>query len=98
MLDWLPEQASTFAADIDSLLYLIDYIVGAWGVALHGLPLYILHRCFRPVHGLFDRVIEPVVRRIAGGTGSEETLTSEDVLRIAREARHIAATVTVIYQ
>lgn len=52
-----------------------------------GLPLYIMHFCFRPIHGLFDRVIEPVVRRITGGSDGEETLTSEDVLRIAREAR-----------
>jgi CBS domain containing-hemolysin-like protein len=54
---------------------------------LVGLPLYILHFCFRPVHGLFDRVIEPVVRRITGNPDGEATLTSEDVLRIAREAR-----------
>jgi CBS domain containing-hemolysin-like protein len=40
----------------------------------------------RPVHGLFDRVIEPLVRRVTGGVDSNGSLGSEDVLRLAREA------------
>ena len=52
-----------------------------------GLPLYILHFCFRPIHSIFDRVIEPVVKRITGDSDGGDRLTSEDVLRIAREAR-----------
>jgi len=51
-----------------------------------GLPLYLLHQLLRPVHGLFDRGIEPLVRRVTGGTSSEDSLGSEDVLRLAREA------------
>ena len=53
-----------------------------------GLPLYIFHGVLRPVHALFDRIIEPVVRRIARASGNEEEpLSAEDVLREAREAR-----------
>jgi putative hemolysin len=53
-----------------------------------GLPLYIFHGALRPVHALFDRIIEPVVRRIARASGNEEEpLSAEDVLREAREAR-----------
>ena len=33
-----------------------------------GLPLYIFHGLLRPIHGLFDRIIEPVVRRISSST------------------------------
>ena len=51
-----------------------------------GLPLYLFHQILRPVHGLFDRVIEPLVRRVTGGADSEASLGSEDVLRLAREA------------
>jgi CBS domain containing-hemolysin-like protein len=53
-----------------------------------GLPLYIFHGALRPVHALFDRIIEPVVRRIARASGNEEEpLSAEEVLREAREAR-----------
>jgi len=51
-----------------------------------GLPLYLLHQVLRPIHGLFDRAIEPLVRRVTGGSSSEDSLGSEDVLRLAREA------------
>jgi putative hemolysin len=51
-----------------------------------GLPLYLFHQMLRPIHGLFDRVIEPLVRRVTGGVDSNESLGSEDVLRLAREA------------
>ena len=51
-----------------------------------GLPLYLLHQVLRPIHGLFDRAIEPLVRRVTGGTSSEDSLGSEEVLRLAREA------------
>jgi CBS domain containing-hemolysin-like protein len=52
-----------------------------------GLPLYLFHQILRPVHGLFDRGIEPLVRRVTGGMdGGEASLGSEEVLRLAREA------------
>ncbi len=53
---------------------------------LVGLPLYVFHQMLRPVHGLFDRVIEPLVRRITGGVDQGGSLGSEEVLRLAREA------------
>ena len=52
-----------------------------------GLPLYLLHQVLRPVHIMFDRVIEPTVRKITGGVEGEESLSSEEVLRLARKAR-----------
>ena len=52
-----------------------------------GLPLYLLHQCLRPVHLVIDRVLEPVVARVTGGRNSEEALSSEEVLRLARMAR-----------
>jgi putative hemolysin len=52
-----------------------------------GLPLYLLHQLLRPVHALIDRVLEPLVARITGGRGSEDALSSEEVLRLARMAR-----------
>jgi putative hemolysin len=52
-----------------------------------GLPLYLIHQCLRPVHAVFDRVLEPLVARITGGRGSDEALSSEEVLRLARSAR-----------
>ena len=54
-----------------------------------GLPLYVMHQVLRPVHAVFDRGIEPLVRRITGGGASDdgEALSPEDVLRLARQAR-----------
>ena len=51
-----------------------------------GLPLYLFHQTLRPIHGLFDRGIEPLVRRVTGGIEGDESLGSEEVLRLAREA------------
>ena len=56
----------------------------AYAVAL---PLYLLHQILRPIHILFDRVIEPAVRRISGGPEGEGAQTAEEVLRLARLAR-----------
>ncbi len=51
------------------------------------LPLYLLHAALRPLHIVFDRAIEPAVRRITGSASREEGLSSEDVLRLAQKAR-----------
>ncbi|MCZ6464642.1 MAG: hemolysin family protein [Proteobacteria bacterium] len=56
-------------------------------VRLVALPLYLLHQLLRPVHAIFDRVLEPAVRRITGGSHSEPGLSAEEVLRMARKAR-----------
>ncbi len=48
------------------------------------LPIYVLHQVLRPVHLLFDRIVEPVVKRVGGGEGLEEQAGTEAVLRLAR--------------
>jgi CBS domain containing-hemolysin-like protein len=55
---------------------------------LVALPIYIFHQVLRPVHLLFDRIVEPVVRRIGGGGPDSESATAtETVLRLARRTR-----------
>ncbi len=50
MLDWLPQQVSSFGGDVDSLIALIYYIIFAWFVLLHLLVLYMVIR-FRKREG-----------------------------------------------
>ncbi len=50
------------------------------------LTLYLLHQVLRPIHILFDRVLEPAVKRISGGVEGDAQ-TAEEVLRLARLAR-----------
>jgi putative hemolysin len=58
------------------------------GVArIVGLPLYIFHGLLRPVHSMFDRIIDPFVSRIGGGSDGEVPHSAEDVLRLARDIR-----------
>ena len=54
---------------------------------LVGLPLYVIHQMLRPVHKLFDKVIDPIVRRATGGATSDGGMSPEQVLRLAREVR-----------
>jgi len=54
---------------------------------LVALPIYILHQLLRPVHLLFDRIIEPVVRRIGGSSETDPAAATEAVLRLARRTR-----------
>ena len=42
-----------------------------------GLPLYLIHQCLRPVHALFDRVLEPLVLRITGGLSVGDKASKE---------------------
>ena len=44
MLKWLPENVSTFGADVDHVIYLILYIVGLWFLLAMGLSHRIRHR------------------------------------------------------
>ncbi|MBI2090716.1 MAG: cytochrome c oxidase subunit II [Deltaproteobacteria bacterium] len=44
MLNWFPENISTFGGEIDSLFYLILYITGAWFIATEGLIVFFLIR------------------------------------------------------
>ncbi|MCP3986442.1 MAG: HlyC/CorC family transporter [bacterium] len=48
------------------------------------LPIYVMHQVLRPAHALFDRLVEPVVRRVGGPESSDTSAATEAVLRIAR--------------
>jgi CBS domain containing-hemolysin-like protein len=52
-----------------------------------GLPIYLIHQALRPLHLLFDRIIEPVVRRVGGDAEHSGYAASEAVLRMARGFR-----------
>ena len=54
---------------------------------LVALPLYFMHKLFWPLHSLIDRVLEPVIQRFTGGHTAQETLASDQLLRLARAAR-----------
>ncbi len=48
------------------------------------LPIYVLHQVLRPIHILFDRIVEPVVRRVGGSQGISIEDGIESILRLAR--------------
>ncbi|MBM4336946.1 MAG: HlyC/CorC family transporter [Deltaproteobacteria bacterium] len=51
------------------------------------LPLYLFHKALWPVHVIFDGIVDPFVRRVAGAAEEGPPMaTVEDVLRLAREA------------
>jgi putative hemolysin len=56
---------------------------------LVALPLYLIHQGLRPVHLVFDRVVDPFVERVTGGHVSEDqgAALSEEVLRMANRLR-----------
>ncbi|MBW2494715.1 MAG: HlyC/CorC family transporter [Deltaproteobacteria bacterium] len=56
---------------------------------LVALPLYLIHQALRPVHAVFDRVVDPFVERVTGGhVGEDEgAALSEEVLRMADRLR-----------
>ena len=47
------------------------------------LPLYLMHGLARPAHWLFDRVLFPVVRRLAGTT-EDDAVGDAELLELAR--------------
>jgi len=53
----------------------------AYAVAL---PLYLIHQVFRPLHVLYDRIVEPFVRSVAGGSEGARVSTPEEIMRLAR--------------
>jgi CBS domain containing-hemolysin-like protein len=54
---------------------------------LVALPLYLLHQLLRPLHILYDRVIDPFIERLAGGTDTAPQMSSvEELMRLARGA------------
>jgi Mg2+/Co2+ transporter CorB len=55
----------------------------AYAVAL---PLYLLHQALRPLHILYDRLVDPMVRKIGGPGETAPMTSSEEVMRLARRA------------
>jgi putative hemolysin len=49
------------------------------------LPLYLLHQILRPLHRLFDWLLDPLVKMVTGGDATGEVASSsEEILRLAR--------------
>ncbi|MFN8644138.1 MAG: hemolysin family protein [Candidatus Binatia bacterium] len=60
---------------------------------LVALPLYLLHQVLRPLHILYDRVIDPLIERLAGGPDTAPQMSSvEELMRLARGAEAHTAT------
>jgi putative hemolysin len=55
----------------------VSYIVG--------LPLYIIHKVLKPLHWLFDKLIDPFIQRITQGT-EEPVGTIDEILAMAKMA------------
>ena len=56
----------------------------AYAVAL---PLYLLHQVLRPLHIFYDRVLDPLIERLAGGPDTAPQVSStEELMRLARGA------------
>ncbi len=53
---------------------------------LVSLPLYLFHHALRPIHMLYHRLIEPMVKWFAGTSDPAGLRDREDLLRLAREA------------
>ncbi len=51
------------------------------------LPIYVLHQLLRPVHMVFDRLVEPVVRRLVPADEGESQAATETILRLARASQ-----------
>jgi len=49
------------------------------------LPLYLGHQLLRPVHFLFDRLVDPLVRRLTGPAEPDHLQSAEQLLRMARQ-------------
>lgn len=49
------------------------------------LPLYLGHQLLRPVHFLFDTLIDPLVRRLTGPAEPDHLHSAEQLLRMARQ-------------
>lgn len=56
----------------------------AYAVAL---PLYLLHQLLRPLHLLYDRLVQPLVKAVGGATDGAPPSTAEEIMRLARGVR-----------
>jgi putative hemolysin len=53
----------------------------AYGVAM---PLYLVHQMLRPLHVLYDRLVDPFVKSVAGKSEGAPMSTAEEIMRLAR--------------
>ena len=54
---------------------------------LVALPLYLLHQVLRPLHVVYDRVLDPLIERLAGAPDTAPQMsTTEELMRLARGA------------
>jgi putative hemolysin len=52
------------------------------------LPLYLIHQTLRPIHAVFDKIVDPFVGSITGGAEHDAGAAySEEVLRMANRLR-----------
>lgn len=49
-----------------------------------GLPLYLLHQIFRPVHVAYDWLVEPLVRALGGASEGAQPSSAEEIMHLAR--------------
>jgi len=50
------------------------------------VPLYLIHQALRPLHLLYDRCVEPLIRSLGGDAESATMSSAEEVMRLARRA------------
>jgi len=55
----------------------------AYAVAL---PLYLFHQILRPLHIFYDRVLDPIIERLAGPDVGPQVSSTEELMRLARGA------------
>ncbi len=55
----------------------------AYAVAL---PLYLIHQALRPIHLLYDKLLEPVLKSLGGGAEGATMTSAEEIMRLARGA------------
>ena len=53
---------------------------------LVALPLYLIHQLLRPLHILYDKVIDPYIERLAGPDTAPQMSSVEEIMRLARGA------------
>jgi putative hemolysin len=96
-VNWLGERAGILVSTIvmTTLILVLGEVLPKALAAAHprlvshavALPLYLFHKALWPVHVLFDRIIEPFVKRLAGSASEAPGMTTvEDVLRFAQAA------------
>jgi putative hemolysin len=48
------------------------------------VPLYVIHQILRPLHILYDRFVDPFIKRVAGELPEDTSSSAEEILRLAR--------------